>query len=460
MSAEKERPSILVVDDNADLARLVAGLLEESGMSARRVSSGREALQALEESYFDLVLSDVKMPEMDGLELLERTRADYPEIPVVLLTGFGTIEMAVQAMRAGAASFVVKPYKEELLVETLRKALQTAPEETAFPREPRTETARPAKGLPRTDWRVELAKAAASEGMLVLLGETGTGKSREARRAHLMSPRNKGPFVEVHCANFPETLLDSELFGSKKGSHSAATHDHPGRVELAEGGTLFLDEVGDLDARVQVKLLRLLQEKQYEPLGGRVQTANVRFILATHRDLAAQERAGALRTDLFFRMRKLSVRIPPLRERVEEIEPLARDFLARFGAENKKTSLSFSPGALKLLTSCRWEGNVRDLESTVERLVVFSDGEEISRADVERALGATATGPESERPPPGLLLKDQVSATERRALTRALSRAGGSKAKAARLLGISRRTLYNKLEQYGLVKWRPGDPEE
>ena len=460
MSADEDRPSILVVDDNPDLAQLVAALLEDSGMSARRVSSGREALQALEESYFDLVLSDVKMPGMDGLELLERTRSDYPEIPVVLLTGFGTIEMAVEAMRAGAASFVVKPYKEELLVQTLRKALQTAPQATAFPREPRTETARPARALPRTDWRVELAKAAGSEGTLLLLGETGTGKSREARRAHLMSPRSKGPFVEVHCANFPETLLESELFGWKKGAHSAATHDHPGRVELAEGGTLFLDEVGDLDPRVQTKLLRLLAGKEYEPLGGRVQTANVRFILATHRDLAAQEQSGALRTDLFFRMRKLAVHIPPLRERVEEIEPLAQEFLARFGAENKKSGLSFSQGALRLLTSCRWEGNVRDLESTVERLVVFSDGEEISRADVERALGATAVGTASETLPTSLLLRDQLSITERKALTRALSRAGGSRAKAARLLGISRRTLYNKLEEHGLMKWRPGDLEE
>jgi two-component system, NtrC family, response regulator AtoC len=459
MSAGQERPSILVVDDNPDLARLVAALLEESGMSARAVSSGREALQALEEAYFDLVLSDVKMPEMDGLELLERIRADYPEIPVVLLTGFGTIEMAVEAMRAGAASFVVKPYTEEVLIQTLRRALQTAPGETAFPREPRRETARPAKGLPRTDWRVDLARAAASEGTLLLLGETGTGKSREARRAHLMSPRHKGPFVEVHCSNFPETLLESELFGRKKGSDSAAAHDYPGRVELAEGGTLFLDEVGDLDLRIQVKLLRLLAEKQYEPLGGRLQTANVRYILATHRDLAAQERSGALRKDLFFRMRKLIVHIPPLRERVEEIEPLAGEFLTSFSAENKKSRLSFSAGALKLLTSYRWEGNVRDLESTVERLVVFSDGEEISRADVERALGATAAGTESERLPTSLLLKDQVSATERRALTRALSRAGGSKAKAARLLGVARRTLYNKLEEHGLMKWRPGDPE-
>jgi DNA-binding NtrC family response regulator len=459
MSAEEERPSILVVDDNPDLTRLVAALLEESGMSARRASSGHEALEALEEAYFDLVLSDVKMPQMDGLELLERMRGDYPEIPVVLLTGFGTIEMAVQAMRAGAASFVVKPYKDELLVQTLRQVLQTAPEETAFPREPRTETARPAKGLPRTDWRVELAKAAASEGTLLLLGETGTGKSREARRAHLMSPRHDGPFIEVHCANFPETLLESELFGTKKGSHSTATHDHPGRVELADGGTLFLDEVGDLDARVQVRLLRLLAEKQYEPLGGRVQTANVRFILATHRDLAAQERSGTLRKDLLFRMMKLPVRIPPLRERVGEIEPLAREFLARFGAENRKSALSFSPGALKLLTSCRWDGNVRDLESTVERLVVFSDGEEISRADVERALGATVSQGDRERLPMSLLLKDQVSATERNALMRALTAARGSRAKAARLLGVSRRTLYNKLEEQRLMTWRPGDPE-
>jgi len=460
MRAEAEQPSILVVDDNPDLARLVAALLEESGMSARRVSSGKEALHALEEAYFDLVLSDVKMPEMDGLELLERMRSDFPEIPVVLLTGFGTVEMAVQAMRAGAASFVVKPYKDEALVHTIRQALQTAPPEGAFPREPRTEVARPPKDLPRTDWRVELGKAAASEGTLLLLGETGTGKSREARRAHLISRRGKGPFVEVHCANFPENLLESELFGSRKGAFTGATHDHPGRVELAEGGTLFLDEVGDLDPRVQVKLLRLLETRQYEPVGGRVQLADVRFVLATHRDLEAQKRSGVLREDLFFRMRKLPIKIPPLRERVEEIPALAREFLARFSAENGKSGLSFAPAALELLIGYRWPGNVRELESTIERLVVFSDALEISRADVERALGSDASGGHDGGLGTSLLLKDMVRAAERKALTRALSRAGGKKAKAARLLGVSRRTIYNKLEEHGLMDWRPADPEE
>jgi two-component system, NtrC family, response regulator AtoC len=459
MSAEVEQPSVLIVDDNAELSQLVAVLLEESGMSTRRVSSGEQALHALEEAYFDLVLSDVKMPEMDGLELLERMRADYPEIPVVLLTGFGTVEMAVQAMRAGAASFVVKPYRDEVLVGTLRQALQTAPPEDAFPRESRSAIAPPQKGLPKTDWRLELGKAAASEGTLLLQGETGTGKSREARRAHLMSRRGKAPFVEVHCANFPETLLESELFGWKRGAFNGATHDHPGRVELAEGGTLFLDEVGDLDPRIQLKLLRLLDRREYEPLGGRLQKADVRFVLATHRDLESQVRSGALREDLLYRMQKLPIKIPPLRERPEEIEPLAREFLARFSAENKKSGLSFSPEALQRLVGCEWPGNVRQLESTVERLVVFSDAPEISRADVERAVGSDASGGEDAGLSTSLLLKDVVKAAERRAILRAITRAGGMKAKAARLLGIARRTLYNKLEEHGLMKWRPGDPE-
>jgi two-component system response regulator AtoC len=450
MGTEAERASILVVDDNPDLAKLVVALLEDSGMSACRVSSGDAALNALEEAYFDLVLSDVKMPKMDGLELLERVRASYPEIPVVLLTGFGTVEMAVQAMRAGAASFVLKPYKDEVLVQTLRQALQTAPAEEAFPRGPRDDTARLAKELTQTDWRVELGKAAASDGILILLGETGTGKSREARRVHLLSRRSKADFVEVHCANFPETLLEAELFGSKRGAFTGATHDHPGRVELAEGGTLFLDEVGDLDPRVQVKLLRLLQTKEYEPVGGRVQTADVRFVLATHCDLAAQERSGALRKDLFFRMMKLPIQIPPLRERLEEIEPLAREFLARFSAENGKTGLSFSLGALKVMSSHPWPGNVRELESTVERLVVFSDTQEISRSDVGRALGTTTPGEDGGQPA-SLLLKDQLMLTERKALMQAVSRAGGNRAKAARLLGISRRSLYYKLAEHGLM---------
>jgi DNA-binding NtrC family response regulator len=450
MGTEAERPSILVVDDNPDLAKLVVALLEDSGMSARRVSSAEAALNMLEEAYFDLILSDVKMPKMDGLELLERVRARYPEIPVVLLTGFGTVEMAVQAMRAGAASFVLKPYRDEVLVQTLRQALQTAPPEEAFPRGPRDDAVRLPRELTQTDWRVALGKAAASDGILVLLGETGTGKSREARRVHQMSRRSNGPFVEVHCANFPEALLEAELFGSKRGAFTGATHDHPGRVELAEGGTLFLDEVGDLDPRVQMKLLRLLQTKQYEPVGGRVQTADVRFVLATHRDLAAQERSGALRKDLYFRMMKLPIHIPPLRERVEEIEPLAREFLARFSAENGKTGLSFSPGALKVMSSHPWPGNVRELESTVERLVVFSDTQEISRSDVDRALGTTTPGEDGGQPA-SMLLKDQLLVTERKALIQAVSRAGGNRAKAARLLGISRRSLYYKLREHGLM---------
>lgn len=457
--AEGERSSILIVDDNPDLAQLVRALLAESGMSARIVDSGKAALQALDEAYFDLVLSDVKMPEMDGLELLERMRASYPEIPVVLLTGFGSVEMAVQAMRAGAASFVVKPYKDEALLATIRQALKTAPPEDAFPREPHSETLRSTRLPPKTDWRVELAKVAATEGTLLLRGQTGTGKSREARRAHAMSARSKGPFVEVHCANFPETLLEGELFGWKKGAHSLATHDHPGRVELAERGTLFLDEVGDLDPRIQVKLLRLLQEREYEPLAGKAQKADVRFMLATHRDLAAQLKSGALREDLYFRINKLAITIPSLRERVEEIEPLARDFLARFSEENKKSGLSFSPGALETLTGHPWPGNVRELESTVERLVVFSGTPEISAADVNRALGTD--GKSSSGGPQGgsLLLEEVVKIAEQGALIRALNAADGNRAKAARLLGIARRTLYNKLVEHGLMKWRPGDPE-
>jgi two-component system, NtrC family, response regulator AtoC len=461
------RGSILVVDDDVAVARVMGALLEQAGHRVEVASSGERALEILAERPFDVVVTDQTMPGMDGLELLARVRDRWPEIPVVMVTAHGTVQLAVEAMKRGCADFMVKPVDREQLLFVVQKELHKSARDLPAPP---TDTAVGSVGSSAAMKEVHalVKRAAPGTATVLIRGESGTGKELIAREIHEQSPRSKGPFVKLHCAALPETLLESELFGYEKGAFTGAAARKPGRVELAQGGTLFLDEIGDVSPAVQVKLLRLLQEKEFERLGS-TQTlkADVRFVAATHRPLEQMVKAGQFREDLFYRLAVVPILLPPLRARAEDVEALAKHFCTVHGEANARKGIALEPAAIDILRAQSWPGNVRQLQNFVERLVVLSEGLTIGAADVERELArqvAPATGQALESsatpvatPFPGATeaaaptLEGQRKQAEKQALLAALAQAKDNRTLAAKLLGISRRTLYNKLEEFGLL---------
>ncbi|MEY2932837.1 MAG: hypothetical protein RL033_3586, partial [Pseudomonadota bacterium] len=382
---------VLIVDDDAAVRQVLCGLLSQAGMIAAEAASAQEAEVQLEKHPVDVVISDVRMPGLDGLGLLRRIRQHWPEIGVVMLTAHGTIQLAVEAMKSGANEFMLKPFDREEVLFVVRKVGEQSRREGAVP--PRAPAVADSGapfvgGAPVMRELSDLVRRAASGTATVLIrGETGTGKELVARSIHEQSARRAKPFIKLNCAALPDSLLESELFGYEPGAFTGATRHKPGRVELAHGGTLFLDEIGDVPLSTQVKLLRILQERELERVGG-VKTikVDVRFVAATHRDLESLVQAGAFRQDLFFRLNVLPLRVPPLRERLQDVRPLAEHFIRVACANNGKALLTFAPPALELLEARAWPGNVRELEHFVERLVVFSDEQLITRRDVEREL--------------------------------------------------------------------------
>ncbi|WP_208719478.1 sigma-54-dependent transcriptional regulator [Corallococcus sicarius] len=455
--SEPLKGHVLVVDDDPALLKVLGALLTQAGLTPHPASSAKDALALLARRPIDVVLSDVRMPGMSGLELLAEVGRVWPDVPVLLMTAHGTVPLAVEAMKAGAADFVLKPFDREELLFTLRKALLRAREET-----PRTSGKLPdglfvGTGRAMSEVKALLAKAALGTATVLLRGESGTGKELAARAVHEGSPRHAGPFVKLHCASLPDTLLESELFGYEKGAFTGAATRKPGRVELAHGGTLFLDEIGDVSQAVQVKLLRVLQEREFERLGG-TQTVkvDVRFVAATHQPLEDLVRRGTFREDLFYRLNVVPLWLPSLRERPEDIEPLSRHFLDVHAKTNGRPPFTLSADGLAALQAEPWPGNVRQLQNFLERLVVLSDGPTLTGADVARELSRQPglAPPPVAAPSPTAdsgTLESRRKDVEKDALVDALKRAGDNRTLAARLLGISRRTLYNKLEEHGLL---------
>ncbi|HKA91505.1 MAG TPA: sigma-54 dependent transcriptional regulator [Haliangiales bacterium] len=440
-----DRALVLVVDDDEAVAKVLMALLGQAGFDAAHAPSGETALTILADRPVDLVVSDVRMPGMGGLALLAEARRRWPEVPVILLTAHGSVPLAVEAMKAGAADFILKPFDREEVMYAVRKALAAAG--SSSPPGPSGESPFVGASPALRAVTERIVKVARGSSTVLIRGESGTGKELAARAIHRESRRADGPFVAVHCGALPEPLLESELFGYEKGAFTGATQRKPGRLELAAGGTLFLDEIGDVPPAVQVKLLRVLQEKQVERLGAtKTLSVDVRFIAATHRDLEAMVAAGTFREDLLYRLNVVPVRIPSLRERPEDIEQLASHFCATFAAQNGKPGLVLEPGAVAALAALPWPGNVRQLQNALERLVVLSDRATIAAADVARELGGASTPA-----PPGDTLDDRRREAERAALANALVHTGGNRTVAARVLGVSRRTLYYKLKEHGLA---------
>ncbi len=454
-----DRSRILFVEDDDSLRRVAEYNLHRAGFAVAVASDGAEGWAAFQKDGADLVVTDLAMQKLDGYELLRRVKGVSPDTEVIIITAYGTVDRAVEAMKAGAFDFVTKPFEFDVLRLTIERALERRrllQENTRLQSE-LTERFRPesiigvSSGMERIFDLIR--RVAPTDTNVLILGESGTGKELIARAIHHHGHRKNGPFVAVNCGALPRDLIESELFGAQRGAFTGADHDRPGRFERATGGTLFLDEITELPTDLQVKLLRALQERQIERLGGQEPIAvDVRFICASNADVGQLVATGAFRRDLYFRINVVTIQVPPLRQRTDDIEPLARAFLERYHADK----VVLEPEALAALKRHAWPGNVRELENAIERAVVLRQNpERITVADlpweitapVEAGVTATGSATASANLPDGGI---DFSSVEKSLLEQALRKAGGNRSRAARLLGMSRQTLLYRLKKFGI----------
>jgi two-component system, NtrC family, response regulator AtoC len=446
--------SILIVEDEAKMQRLLQLSLAEEGYTTQAASDAELGLRLLRQTKFDLVITDLKLPGMDGLEFLQAVKRTDAQVPVVLMTAFGTVETAVQAMKAGASDYVLKPFSLEEMKLVVKKELNVRrlQEENRDLREAlgkRYEFKNIVAHSPKMQEVLAVVERVAPGNSTVLLGgESGAGKDLIARAIHQHSRRASGPFLKINCAAIPENLLESELFGYEKGAFTGAMTSKPGKFELADKGSIFLDEIGDVPPVIQVKLLRVLQEREFERLGGtKTLRVDVRLIAATNRDLRVALEQGTFREDLYYRLNVVPLNIPPLREHKEDIPDLVRVFLDRFGHEAGKQVSTVTPAAMKRLMEFHWPGNVRELENIIERAVALCSGDVIDLEDIRLDMSpARPRASDAPFPPPGETLEQ----FEDEIIRESLRRAGGNKSQAARLLGLSRNALRYRLSKIGV----------
>ena len=454
---------ILIVDDEADSRDALAELTQRWGYDVQTASDGTEALRRAIEGHPDVILTDLVMPNMDGLWLLRALRAEIPECPVVLLTGRGTIQTAVQAIKEGAYDFIEKP----LEIPRLRIVLERALEKKETMREVQLLRRRLAALAPGTDMIgsgpamqqvFELVKKVApSTASVVISGQSGTGKEVVARAIHNLSPRKEKPFVALNCSAIPATLIESELFGYERGAFTGADQRRMGNFELAHNGTLFLDEISELSLELQAKFLRVLEERKFRRLGGRAEVeVDVRVICATNRDLKEQIERGRFREDLYFRLHVFTIGLPPLRERREDVPLLVHHFIEKFNAETGKRVQGVSPAAMATLQGYGWPGNIRELRNTLERAMILVDGDVIGEEQLPPDMQSSRPEAAMLRVPLGVPL-EQV---EKDFILASLQKNGGNKARTAEVLGISEKTLYNKLNRWAAEARERGAGEE
>jgi DNA-binding NtrC family response regulator len=444
----KELLSVLVVDDDRANVQSLERIFERESMRVVGVHDARTALELIRANKPHVVVTDLMMPGTTGLELLKAVKELAPDVEVVLMTAFGSVETAVTAMREGAYDFVEKPLKRHAIIKSVKKAAERArlvAENRSLRAELKLLSHRELVGNSSALRRsMDIAtQAAPSTATVLVLGESGTGKELIARYIHERSARSKGPFVAVNCAAIPEGILESELFGHERGAFTGAVAKKDGRFARASGGTLFLDEIGELTPQVQVKLLRVLQEGEYEPLGGKLVRSDVRIVAATNRDLFAEVKEGRFREDLYYRLNVIAVTCPPLRARREDIPLLAEHFLLMYGAKNGRPRLMLTSSALARLMQHAWPGNVRELENVIERAVVLARSSELTERDLPEALLQESPAFDV---PISYTLGMTLHELEMRVLRETLKHAKGDKQLAAQLLGISARTIYRRLD--------------
>ncbi len=458
--------TILVVDDEPNYLIVLSELLQEEGFEVLTAQSGDQGLNIARENDLDMVITDMRMPGMDGFQLLQELKIYNKALPVIMITAFGEVEKAVAAMQAGAYSYLTKPFNNQELIVNINKAV----EHYALVRENlrlRNEVKERCSfsSLVGKNERMQqvyhlIEKVAPTPASVLISGESGTGKELVARAIHMNSLRENAPFISLNCAALPETLLESELFGHEKGAFTGAGSLRKGRFEMADTGTLFLDEIGDIPLPLQTKLLRVLQERSFERLGSsRSINVDVRIVSATNKDLKDEVENGRFREDLYYRLNVVPIHIPPLRERIDDIPLLTAHMVEKFGESLNKPRLEVSTEALRFLTTLPWDGNVRELENTIERAAILCSNDRIEPDDVQPDMAAQQNAPawsndiDFERlVPAGIKLPDLLNGIEKQVVSRALENAGHVQARAAEALGITKSLLQYKMKKYGLQK--------
>lgn len=451
--------SILVVDDEKNYLLVMEALLTGAGYEVLTAESGEAALDLIRQNDLDLVITDMKMPRLSGIDLLEQIKATYPDLPVIIMTAYGTVEQAVEAMKKGAFDYILKPFKNEEILVTIAKALDWRHlllENRRLQRDLEqryrfADIVGHSKAMQQIFAMIE--KVAQTRATVLITGESGTGKELVARAIHHRSPRKQRPFISVNCGALPETLLESELFGHEKGAFTHAIALRKGRFELAEGGTLFLDEVSSMSAALQVKLLRVLQEMEFQRVGGsKTIHVDVRVVAASNRDLKTEVEAGRFREDLFYRLNVVHIAIPPLRQRTEDIPLLVAHFVQKYAAANQKGEVIVDPEVMKIFLRYPWPGNIRELENVVERAVILSSNNLITPTDLPSNLLETQeTEFNIDMIPTHLSLPEALEMIEAAMIRRALRQSGYVQVRAAELLGITKSLLQYKLKKYQIT---------
>ena len=460
----RRKPLVLVADDEDDIRASLRMILEYEGIEQVEARSGPEALQSVADAHPDAVLLDIKMPRMDGLEVLAELRRRDADLPVVVISGHGTIATAVQATKLGAFDFMEKPLERDRVLLVLRNAfeqrrLRAENRDLRLSFEERFRMVGSSPALKQV--QAAVARAAPAKAAVLITGESGTGKELVARAIHRNSPRAERPFVKVNCAAIPEELIESELFGHVKGSFTGAHRDQLGKFVQADGGTIFLDEVGDMSLKTQAKVLRVLQDGEVEPVGAaKTLTVDVRVVAATNKNLPAEIAAGTFREDLYFRLNVIPIAIAPLRERREDVAPLVAHFSETFCRENDSRAKRFTPEALQALSELPWRGNLRELRNAVERLLIMTPGESIRPSDIPSGIGlalaADAAPGTPAVPVHAATLQDFKDTAERAFLVTKLREHDWNIAATAKAIDTPRSNLYKKLEAYGISQERDG----
>ena len=460
VSFEHEKKKVLIVDDESGMRHMLSVLLEREGYAIDTAQNGKEGLEKIKANDYALVLCDIRMPEMDGLTFLESTKNLKHQLPVIMMSAFGNVDTAIEAMKKGAYDYVSKPFKaDEILIRLQRLTQQETLmfENQSLKRVLHQETsfsniiARSPRMLDIFD---TIRKISDYKTTVLITGESGSGKELIARAIHFNSPRSNKPFIAINCSAIPETLLESELFGYVKGSFTGANKDKKGLFEEASGGTLFLDEVGDLPLSLQVKLLRAIQEEEIRRVGDTKTTKiDVRLITATLKNLSDEMKKGTFREDLFYRLNVLPIHLPPLRERKEDIPLLADTFLSRFSKEMDKKVSKLAPETMQALTDYSWPGNVRELENTIERAMVLETEDELQPESLPDSIRNVEVNPAIRAAASELSIKKMMVIMEQELIKKALEKTGGNRTWAAKLLEISHRALLYKIKRYGLERY-------
>jgi two-component system NtrC family response regulator len=452
--------TILIVDDEKNYLTILSALLEDEGFEVLTASSGPEALEIHKSSDLDLILTDMKMPKMDGIELLENIKENDPDLPIVMMTAHGTVDKAVEAMQKGAYTYVLKPFDNERLIIYVKKAISTyqVVKENRRLRDAVESQYRFGNIIGKSkkirDVFDTIQKVAPSSATVLIEGESGTGKELVARSIHFNSPRREKPFVAVSCSALAENLLESELFGHEKGAFTGAVATKKGRFELADGGTLFLDEIGELSANLQVKLLRVLQEKVFERVGGvRTISVDIRILAATNKDLQQEMKDGRFREDLYYRLNVVHIVLPPLKERQEDIRLLVNHFIKKYASERRSAApvTGVDQEVDRLFYDYNWPGNIRELENVIERVMILCPGEVMRVSDLPKGFKDNVYNTlHLEGIPADAKLYDTLAAIEKALIERALKMSNNVQSHAAAMLGIGKSGLNQKIKKYNL----------